>query len=158
MSDDRTRILDMLAAGKISVDEAEKLLDALDARARADDAGAPAEGATADTTPGGGAIKGDPTPLVNALPKYLYVKVDSDNGDRVDVKVPIALVRSGLKLPSLIPDDAMGQVNDSLEESGITIDFSNLKPQDIDELVAALRETEITVDAKNGDKVRVYAA
>ena len=40
----------------------------------------------------------------------------------------------------------------------MSIDFSNLKPEDIDELVEALREMEINVDAKNGDKVRVYCA
>lgn len=150
MSDDRTRILDMLATGKITVDEAERLLEALESRP------------TATTGPhaadGGAAIKGDPTPLIDALPKYLYVKVNSANGDNVDVKVPVALVRSGLKLTSLIPTDAMDKVNESLSENGMSIDFTNLKPQDIDDLVQALRETEIIVDAKNGDKVRVYAA
>jgi hypothetical protein len=59
---------------------------------------------------------------------------------------------------SLIPSDAMDQINSSMSEQGMSIDFSNMKPEDIDELVEALRDTEITVDAKNGDKVRVYAA
>jgi hypothetical protein len=146
------RILNMLAEGKITVEEAERLLEALGTRA----------GATAGAITGGGtaepAVKGDPGPLIEALPKYLYVKVLAANGDNVDVKVPVALVRSGLKLTSLIPSDAMGQINDSMSEHGMSIDFSNLTPQDIDELVEALRETEITVDAENGDKVRVYAA
>jgi hypothetical protein len=149
MGEDRTRILNMLAQGKITTEEAEHLLDALDARA---DAGGAAGGAPEP------AIKGDPGPLIEALPKYLYVKVLAANGDNVDVKVPVALVRSGLKLTSLIPSDAMGQINDSMSEHGMSIDFSNLTPKDIDELVEALRETEITVDAENGDKVRVYAA
>ena len=35
MSEDRTRILNLLAAGKISADEAERLLDALEAHAGA---------------------------------------------------------------------------------------------------------------------------
>jgi hypothetical protein len=148
MSEDRVRILNMVAEGKISVEEAERLLDAIGKRTGA----APADG------PAEPAIKGDPGPLIEALPKYLYVKVLAANGDNVDVKVPVALVRSGLKLTSLIPADAMGQINDSMSEHGMSIDFSNLKPEDIDELVEALRETEITVDAQNGDKVRVYAA
>jgi hypothetical protein len=146
MSEDRARILNMLAAGKISAEEAENLLDALDTRGAA--------GAAAAGEP---AIKGDPTPLLNALPKYLYVKVDSQNGDKVDVKVPLALVRSGLKLTSLIPPQAMDQITDQLSDSGISIDFTNLKPEDIDDLIHALREMEINVDSKNGDKVRVYA-
>lgn len=146
MSEDRSRILNMLAEGKITAEEAERLLDALDTRTGA--VAAPAEPA----------IKGDPTPLIAALPKFLYVKVLSTDGDTVDVKVPIALVRSGLKLTSLIPPQAMDQLNDSMSEHGMSIDFSNLKPEDIDELVEALREMEINVDSKNGDTVRVYCA
>ena len=146
MSEDRMRILTMLAEGKISAEEAETLLDALTARA-------------ADAAPAAGpAITGDPTPLINALPKYLYVKVNAENGDNVDVKIPLALVRSGLKLTSLIPPTAMDQINDSMSEHGMSVDFSNLKPEDIDDLVEALREMEVNVDSTNGDKVRVYTA
>jgi hypothetical protein len=147
MSEDRSRILNMLAEGKVSAEEAERLLDALEARAGA--------GTTATTGP---AVKGDPGPLLEALPKYLYVKVVAANGDNVDVKVPIALVRSGLKLTSLIPSQAMDQINDSMSEHGMSFDFTNFKAEDIDELVAALREMEIKVDSSDGDTVRVYAA
>ena len=146
MSEDRSRILNMLAGGKINAEEAERLLDALDARTDS-------TGATA-----GPAIKGDATPLIAALPKYLYVKVMAENGDNVDVKIPIALVRSGLKLTSLIPPQAMDQINSSMSEHGMSVDFSNLKPEDIDDLVEALREMEVNVDSANGDKVRVYTA
>jgi len=148
MSEDRARILNMLAEGKISAEEAERLLDALDTRGAAGAAAGAAEPA----------IKGDPAPLMAALPKYLYVKVSAANGDNVDVKIPIALVRSGLKLTSLIPPQAMDQINSSMSEHGMSVDFSNLKPEDIDELVEALREMEINVDSTNGDKVRVYCA
>jgi hypothetical protein len=147
MSDDRARILNMLAAGKITAEEAERLLDAL---------GAPMG---ADNASGGSAIKGDPEPLIAALPKYLYVKVTAAlSGDNVNVKIPIALVRSGLKLTSLIPPQAMDQINASMAQHGMSIDFTNLKPEDIDELITTLRETEISVDGKNGDKVRIYCA
>ena len=149
MSEDRSRILNMLAEGKINAEEAERLLDALDSRADAASPTAP---------PASPAIKGDPGPLLEALPKYLYVKVLSTNGDNVDVRIPIALVRSGLKLTSLIPPQAMDQINDSMAEKGMSIDFSNLKPEDIDELVEALRDMEINVDSKDGDTVRVYCA
>jgi hypothetical protein len=146
MSEDRSRILDLLAGGKITAEEAESLLDALDARTGA---------ATASDGP---AIKGDPEPLIKALPKYLYVKVLASNGDNVDVKIPIVLVRSGLKLTSLIPPLAMDKINDTMSEHGMSVDFNNFKPEDIDELIAALRDVEVNVDAKNGDTVRVYCA
>jgi len=80
------------------------------------------------------------------------------NGDNVDVKIPIALVRSGLKLTSLIPPLAMDKINDTMSEHGMSVDFNTFKPDDIDELVEALREMEANVDAKNGDTVRVYCA
>jgi len=146
MSEDRSRILNMLAEGKINAEEAERLLDALDGRSGG------------DAATSGPAVKGDPGPLIDALPKFLYVKVLAANGDNVDVKIPISLVRSGLKLTSLIPPDAMGQINDSMSQHGMSIDFNNLKPEDIDELVESLREMEISVDSENGDTVRVYAA
>ena len=148
MSEDRARILNMLANGKITADEAERLLDALESR-------------QPDTTPATGsapsAIKGDPTPLLNALPKFLHVKVDGHAGEKVDVKVPLALVRSGLKLTSLIPPRAMDQINEQMARSGMSIDFSHFKPEDIDELIETLREMEVNVDGANGEKVRVYA-
>jgi hypothetical protein len=148
MSEDRSRILNLLAEGKITAEEAERLLDALGTNV----------GSGAGTGSAGPAIKGDPAPLLEALPKYFYVKVNAENGDNVDVKIPIALVRSGLKLTSLIPPQAMDQINDSMNEHGMSIDFSNLKPEDIDDLVEALREMEVNVDSANGDKVRVYCA
>ena len=148
MSEDRARILNMLAEGKISAVEAERLLDALDSRA-------PEAGVTSGSAPS--VIKGDPTPLLNALPKFLHVKVDGDAGEKVDVKIPLALVRSGLKLTSLIPPQAMDQINAQMAESGMSIDFTNFKPEDIDELIEALREMEVNVDGAKGERVRVYA-
>jgi hypothetical protein len=148
MSEDRARILNMLGGGKITAEEAERLLDALESR-KTDAPAAPGSAASA--------IKGDPTPLLNALPKFLHVKVDGDGGEKVDVKVPLALVRSGLKLTSLIPPQAMDQINEQMAQNGMSIDFSNFKPEDIDELIEALREMEVNVDGKNGEKVRVYA-
>jgi len=144
MSEDRNRILALLAAGKITTEEAERLLDALETGPAAQ--------------PSGGGITGDPAPLIAALPKYLYVQVDGSTGDNVNVKIPVALVRSGLKLTSLIPDQAMDQINRSMSEHGMSVDLANLKPEDIDELIESLREMEINVDGKNGDVVRIFCA
>jgi len=148
MSEDRARILNMLAEGKITAVEAERLLDALDSRT-SEVAAAPGSAPSV--------IKGDPTPLLNALPKFLHVKVDGEEGEKVDVKIPLALVRSGLKLTSLIPPQAMDQINEQMASSGMSIDFTNFKPEDIDELIEALREMEVNVDGAKGERVRVYA-
>jgi hypothetical protein len=146
MSEERTRILNMLAEGKITADEAGRLLDALSSRRPDEPAGGTAPPA----------VKGDPTPLLSSLPKYLRVKVDGKRGEKVEVRVPLALVRSGLKLTSLIPPQAMERINEQMAEKGISIDFSNFKPEDVDDLMEALREMEVNVDGKDGEKVRVY--
>jgi len=142
MNEERTRILDLLAAGKITAEEAGRLLDALASRPQAGD---PTE-STASTE--------NPT----ATPKFMYVKVVSAKGENVNVKIPLSLVRAGLKLTNLIPSQAMDQINKSMSEHGMSIDLANIKPEELEELIDSLREMEITVDANNGDNVRVYCA
>jgi hypothetical protein len=147
MNDDRNRILDLLAAGKITPEEAGVLLDALQSR--------PGRSAQSDTQPGSSAAtKSGPS----ARPKFMFVKVISVRGDNVNVKIPLSLVRAGLKLTSLIPQQAMDQINKNMAEKGMTFDVSNLKPEDLEELIESLREMEINVTGGNGDDIRVYCA
>ncbi len=143
MSDDRTRILELLATGKITAEEAARLLDALEAPAEPPvDGASPAVEAASPSPP----------------PKNIYVKVLSTAGDNVNVKIPIGLVRAGLKLTSFIPQPAMEQISKAMMDHGLSADLLNFKAGDLEELIQALREMEIDVDAANGDKVRVYAA
>ena len=146
MSEDRKRILGLLAEGKITADEADALLDALSssAEASASEAVAP----SSDWPTG---------PSKTGTPKFMYVKV-SGGKDTVDVKVPLALLRTGLKLTSLIPPQAMDQINQSMGEAGMSIDFNNIKPEDIDDIIESLREMEVHVNSANGDTVRVFCA
>jgi hypothetical protein len=140
MSQERDRILDLLAAGKITTEEASRLLDAVEARAAQPPAAAAPKNGSGD------------------LPKFIYVKVISTQGDNVNVKVPLSLVKAGLKLTSFIPQPAMEQINKSMSDKGMSVDLLNFKAQDLEELIEALREMEVNVDAANGDNVRVYAA
>ena len=145
MGEDRTRILELLASGKITADEASRLLDAL-------------EGSSAGVGEGEATTRDAATSGSAAPPKYIYVKVLSTKGDNVNVKIPLSLVRAGLKLTSFIPQPAMEQINKSMGEHGLSVDLLNFKAEDLEELIDALREMEINVDANNGDNVRVYAA
>ena len=148
MNDERTRILGMLAEGKITAQDAGRLLDALQSAPDSDAAAGPTATRPANEEPTG--------PRKN--PKYMYVKVRSTDGDNVDVKVPLALARAGLKLTSLIPPLAMAEIDRHMGEQGVAIDFANLKPDDVEELIEGLAEMEVNVDSKNGDNVRVYCA
>jgi len=141
MTNDRRAVLQMLAEGKINADEAERLLSALDRN------GAPAPAARAAPTSGH-----------NAPPKYLRVTVDAvdENGPaKVNVRVPMALLRAGVRLTSLIPPAAREEVNRELAKNGVPFDIGQLKPENLDELINHLNDLTVDVDARDA-KVRVY--
>ena len=73
----------------------------------------------------------------------------------MNVRDPMALVRSGVKLEALIPGDATNRMNENLREKGIDIDVGNLKSEDLDQLVDALADMEVDVQDGNGH-VRVF--
>jgi hypothetical protein len=50
----------------------------------------------------------------------------------------------------------MDTINAQMTEKGISIDFTNLKPEDIDDLIEALRDMEVNIEGKDGEKVSVY--
>ena len=142
MSENQKRILEMLADKKISVDEAQRLLSVLEPET---DSGIKVPGDTAGKKP---------------VPKYLRVVVHPNaeagsDTEKVNVRVPIALIRAGMKFTSLIPAHASDHVNKALKEKGIDFDLRNLKTEDLEELIDALSDLE--VDVQNGqEKVRVY--
>jgi len=133
MSRERAKILRMVADGTITPDDAEKLLNRL-----GDDDDAPVP-ALADGKPRGGAFG----PL-----KYLRVVVEGR--DNVNIRVPLALVRTGIKLSTLMPTKASSQ----LAEHGV--DLSRLQGLEGEELLEALRELSIDVEAENGDVIHVF--
>ncbi|MEU8260386.1 hypothetical protein AB0C02_07170 [Micromonospora sp. NPDC048999] len=142
MSEQRRQILQMLADGKITADEAERLIAALE---RDQPSASPS-----DVDPG-----------QKPRPKYLRVVVDSaenfggDGPGKVNVRVPLQLLRAGVRLASLIPPQALSQANAELAKSGVPIDLTQLKPEHIEELIDHL--TEMTVDVDQPDaKVQVF--
>jgi len=141
MSRDRSRILKMLAKGKVTVDEAERLLDAIGHSGAAGPADEPAASGDGKEKP---------------KPRFLRVQVEESDGDRVNVRVPLNLIRAGVKLGSLVPGAAMDKVNQALHEKGIRIDLGGLKSEALEELIEQLCELSVDVDEQGGDKVRVF--
>ena len=130
MNEERMRILNMLAEGKLSADDAEKLLQALDGKTRE------TEDANANRT-------------IDVRGKYLYVQVDPKEGkssERVSVKVPLALVKAGLNITKLIPADAQEKIHSSMHDSGIPFTLSDIDPQNFEEIMEALEQMSIDVD------------
>ena len=85
---------------------------------------------------------------------------DDDEDANVNIRVPVALIRAGMKLTSIIPPSAYNHVDKSLKDKGFDFDLRNIKPENIEELIEAMGELEVNVDSKNKRKnttVRVYA-
>ena len=141
MNENRKQILEMLAQGKVTAEEADKLIAALD---------------KGDAQEGGTVKK----------PKYLRIMVESDDTHshhghhhegpvKVNIRVPMQLLRAGVKLASLIPVQAQHHVDEALKEHGMKIDLSALKPENLEELVDHLTDLTVDVDEKN-NKVRIF--
>ncbi len=136
MNEERRRILNMLADRKITAEEADGLLEAL----------------------------GQPTPASDGTrttqqdPKYLRVLVEGyegDTGGKVNVRVPLNLVRAGVRLAALLPTVASDHINQALKNSGLDIDISKVKPENLEELVDHLRDLTVDVNGAK-EKVRVF--
>lgn len=146
MSEERKQVLTMLAEGKITADETERLLQKLgdgdanqgrvDRRLKRLHIGAAALPEEADPPTG--------------VPKYLRVEVHSEDGDQVSVRVPLRLIRTGVKLTTMLPTET----NAKLADKGI--DLNHLGQLEGEELVDALRDLKVDVDSANGDTVRVF--
>ncbi len=133
MNEERKRILGMLSEGKISAEEAEELLSAL-----SEDNEAVPETAKKE-------------------PRYLRVMVEpgpeSSSPDKVNIRIPLKLIRAGLKLASFIPKNAQVKVNEALHEKGIETDFTKMKPEDLKEIIAQLDDFSVDVEGKETIKI-----
>jgi len=142
MTENVRLVLDMLAAGKITTEDADRLIDAL--------RGAPAAAPRTDS-PEAQAKK----------PRFLRVMVDAVDAKegpiKVNVRVPIMLLRAGVRLASLIPVRAQERVNEALREQGVDVDITKIKPENLNELIDELRDLSVDVGNEREDlKIKVF--
>jgi hypothetical protein len=78
-----------------------------------------------------------------------------DRPSRINVRVPLQLLRAGVRLTSLIPPQALTKVNAQLSKSGVPIDLTELKPQQLEDLIEQLDDVTIDVDDPDA-KVQVF--
>jgi hypothetical protein len=144
MTENRRQVLEMLAEGKVTAEQAERLMAALER----DEVG----GTTAIATQARPARK----------VRFLRVVVDGfEDGSplKVNVRVPLQLLRAGVRLASLIPSAAQGPVNQALRKEGIEVDLTQIKPENLEALVDSLDELTVDVDVHDKSdtiKVRVF--
>jgi len=156
MNENRRQILEMLAAGRITADEAERLLVALEPETRA---------TTGELSGKGNGTNGFGPASAKNLARYLRVLVEADQEmtglkgpTTVNVRVPLQLLRAGVRLASLIPAQAHDQLDEALNRRGVPLTLSQIKPENLEELIDHLKDLTVDVDGKGGNttKVRVF--
>ena len=140
MTDQKRQILQMLADGKINTDEAERLLNAVES-----------EKDTVSKTE-----KSEETAQKKA--KYLRVIVENPSGnnhghEHVNIKIPMVILKAGMKFKTMMPDRIKEKVNARLSEKGIDLDELNF--ENLDEFIEALTENSIDIDSDD-EKVRIF--
>jgi hypothetical protein len=160
MSEETRRVLDLLAQGKITVDEADRLMAAMGS------ASAGASAAASSTAGKGSATAEAPSP------KYLRVTITKtrswpgDDGEHarrawmwpghmggsreVTIRVPLTLVRNGMRLGAMMPGLTGGRLHAHLRERGVDVDLSKIDAETIDQLVREFGEINIDIDSGRG--------
>jgi len=132
MSEDTRRVLEMLSQGKINVQEAEQLLQAV------------------TSSPDVGSDK-------KVEPRYFRILVnkpasEGKKAETVNIRVPMTVVRGGLRLGALFPS-MLGKKTIQLD-NGMELDLSKITYQDLEGLIKDIGE--LTVDVDGGDaQVRI---
>ena len=112
MSDETRRVLDLLAQGKVTVDEAQQLLTAVAAPA----ADAPTSGGDENAPP---------------KPRWLRIAIhkvgrEGKRDKDVNIRVPIAIVKGGMRLGAIIATFAGEKAAQRMKERGLDLDLSTI--------------------------------
>jgi len=129
----------MLAEGKITAEEVDRLLEAI---------------GRGPASPGS-----DRSASRRNLPKYLRVVIDTDEDadgpTKVNVRVPLQLLRAGVQMSSVIPPQARTKINEKLKAQGVDFDVFQIRPDNMDAMIEQLQEFSVDIDQER-TKVRVF--
>ena len=140
-TDDTRRILDMLQEGKITVDEADRLIKALTGDR-------PPQTATAEPATDG-----------RARARWIRINIQKpandagQNAKNVNIRVPIAIVKGGMRLGAIIGTFAGEKAARRMKAEGLDIDLakissdlSQMNGPEFDEFLGSLNDTNIEID------------
>jgi hypothetical protein len=136
MSEETRRVLEMLSEGKVTVQEADQLLQAVNA-----------PGQSADEKAADGK-KGEP--------RYFRILVnkparEGKKAENVNIKVPMTVVRGGLRLGAFFPG-MMAKKKVQLAD-GSELDLSKIHYSDLEAMIKDIGE--LTVDVDGDAQVRI---
>jgi hypothetical protein len=146
MSAETKRVLELFTEGKISAEDAEKLLDKLSGSV-ASHGGSPSSeagsGERRETGTAGGAQK----------PRFLRIVVERPGHDHINLRVPLVLARTRGLIGLLSPRVSEG-LAERLAEQGI--DLKALAAMSEEDFAEAIESTNIDINKSNGKKVRIF--
>jgi hypothetical protein len=129
MSEEKRQVLEMLSNGRINVQEAEQLLQAVEEPSQTE---------------------------ARAEPRYFRILVnkparDGKKAENVNIRVPITVVRGGLRLSALFPG-MLGKKKIQLD-NGAELDLSKIHYTDLEAMIKDIGE--LTVDVDGDAQVRI---
>jgi hypothetical protein len=128
MSAETKKVLEMVAEGKISAEEAEKLLEKLNASA--------AEASPKEKAEGGAAAK---------QPRVMRIVVERPGQEQVNIRMPLSFARTGSRLMAVLP---IG-VTEKLSELGVDV-------AGLGAMCSSVEDMHVDIDKGNGKRVRIF--
>jgi hypothetical protein len=141
MSAETRKVLEMLAAGKISAEDAERLLDKLAGT------GAASSAAPSSAPPNAGATNTAESPR----PRFIRIQIERPGRDGIDMRVPLSSMRGGSQWMAFLPI----RLADKLNEYGL--DFSSLDRMNEQDFRKAMERMNVDIQGRSGKRVRIYA-
>jgi len=135
MSEEMKKVLEMVAEGKISASDAERILEKLAASAQTPTSGTQEEASETTTA---------------KKPRFLRIVVDKPGQDPINIRMPLSFTRTGKSLLAVLPL----RVSEKLAELGI--DASVLGSKDDKDWAEILGSADINVERGDGRKVRIF--
>jgi len=132
MSEETRKVLEMLSNGTINVQEAEKLLQAVSAPSQSADE-------------------------KKAEPRYFRILVnkpaaDGKKAEAVNIRVPMSVIRGGLRLGSLFPSMLAKQKIQLA--NGTELDLSKVTYTDLEAMIKDIGELTVDVDGEAQVRIR----
>jgi hypothetical protein len=148
MSAETKKVLELLTEGKISAEDAEKLLDRLSSSpANHEGTPSPSRQAAPGERGGSGAAAGA------KRPRFLRIVVERPGHDHVNLRIPLSLARTG-GLLGLMSPRITERLAHRLAEQGI--DWKGLAAMNEEDFAEAIESTNIDLNKDNGKKVRIF--
>jgi hypothetical protein len=136
LQEEQASILEMVEAGKISAKDAAELLQAL--------------GMSYD-------VVETALPIKKRKPRWLCITIVKDDEKKVNIKVPLMLLKAGVKLKGMLPDSFKAKAKMETEDSNnINFILEDLDAKNVDAFVEALMESAIEVEGGDGEIIRIF--